>query len=187
MDVRTRRVLVVDQDERWRRVLQRGLAQHGFSVAQAATLRDAGDLVKREDAKAIVLDVAFPDGHGLGLVPEPRHVRPGAALLICTAHGSIAAAVAALRAGTDDFLLKPVTPGEVAASIGHARGGRQRAELPARALVPTAPMSLDRVQWEHLQRVLMDCDWNVSEAARRLGIHRQSLQRKLRQMRPNRP
>lgn len=181
MDAKRRRVLVVDSSHAWRRDLSRGLSQQGVSVSLAATLREGRHLAKREDVDAIVLDVLFPDGYGLRFLPELRCIRPDAALLLCTAHASIAAAVAAIRAGAHDFLVKPITPEHVAASIGHALAALQGGAPPTRSPILATSMSLDRVQWEHLHRILMECDWNISEAARRLGIHRQSLQRKLRQ------
>ncbi len=177
-------VLVIDHYESWRRVLARGLGAHGFMVFGAATVRDARDIVQREDVQAIVLDLQFPDGHGLRLLPELRRVRPDAPVLVCTAHGSIAAAVAAIRAGAHDLLLKPTTVEQVVASLRLALAGQEREQPPVQWVVPPEPMSLDRVHWEHLQRVLMECDWNISEAARRLRIHRQSLQRRLRQRPP---
>ena len=177
-------VLVIDQNESWRQVLVRGLGAHGFTVCRAATVREARDIVKREEVRAIVLDLLFPDGHGLHLLPELRRLRPDAPVLVCTAHGSIAAAVAAIRTGAHDLLLKPTTVEQVVASLRLALAGQERERPPVQWVIPPKPMSLDRVHWEHLQRVLMECDWNISEAARRLRIHRQSLQRKLRQTPP---
>ncbi len=84
--------------------------------------------------------------------------------------------------GANDFLLKPTTADQVGASLRHALGGEQREKVPPEWTILPDPMSLDRIQWEHLQRVLLECDWNISEAARRLRLHRQSLQRKLRHM-----
>ncbi len=180
MDTKRLRVLVIDQNETWRRALLRGLPAHGFSVLLAATLSEGRDLLQREDASAIVLDLLLPEGNGLRFLPELRSIRPEAAFLICTAHGSIAAAVAAMRVGADDFLLKPTTAAHVSVSIRRALDSTDPGRPADSIAVPAAPMPLDRIHWEHLQRVLMECEWNISEAARRLGIHRQSLQRKLR-------
>jgi two-component system response regulator RegA len=175
------RVLVIDESEPWRRALERGLSGHGFSVRAAATLTEGRDLVGREDVDVIVLDLLWT-GPGLRAVPELRAARPEAAMLVCTAHGSVAGAVAAMWAGAHDFLLKPISPEQVATSIERTIEALKGGKPSFGHAVPAAPMPLDRVQWEHIQRVLMECDWNISRAARRLGIHRQSLQRKLRKV-----
>jgi two-component system response regulator RegA len=145
-------------------------------------VREGQEIIEQWKPRGIVLDLALPDAHGLRLLPELRHKHPETALVVCTALGSIAAAVAAMRSGANDFLLKPTTADQIGASLRHAIGGEQREEvLPEWTTLPD-PMSLDRIQWEHLHRVLLECDWNISEAARRLRLHRQSLQRKLRHM-----
>jgi two-component system response regulator RegA len=182
VDWQSPRVLVIDESEPWRRSLERGLPAHGFSVLSAATLSAGRDLVGREDVDVVVLDFQWTDGCGIRILPELRSLRPTAAILVCTAHGSVAAAVAAMWAGAHDFLLKPTSPDQVAASIERTVDALQGGQPSFRDAIPAAPMPLDRVQWEHIQRVLMECDWNISMAARRLGIHRQSLQRKLRKV-----
>jgi len=175
-------VLVIDENETWRRALLRGLSGHGFAVAVAPTWRQGFDLFEREGARVIVLDLLLPDAHGLLAIRELRGLCPDSAVLVCTAHGSIAAAVAAMRAGANDFLVKPTTHDHVAAAIRTTLEGRRGEPRPARDAILATPMPLARVHWEHIHRVLMESDWNVSEAARRLGIHRQSLQRKLRKI-----
>jgi two-component system, response regulator RegA len=181
-------VLVIDESEPWRRTLMRGLARLGFSVLAAATLKQGGGLFGREDFDAIVLDLVWSDGNGLGALADFSSLRPEAAIVVCTAHGSVAAAVAAMWAGAHDVLLKPTNPEQVASSIERTIEALRGGQRPSfRDAIPTSPMPLDRVQWEHIQRVLIECDWNVSRAARQLGIHRQSLQRKLRKVPPLRP
>lgn len=182
MDGRGPCVLVIDENERWRRMLGGSLPRHGFSVSLADTLSEGLELFRREQADAVLLDFVSPDGHGIRILPELRNLRPNVALVICTAHGSIAAAVSAMWAGAHDFLLKPTTADHVATSIRHALEALRGAHPALHAATPAAPMPLDRVHWEHIQRVLIESDWNISRAARRLGIHRQSLQRKLRKL-----
>jgi two-component system response regulator RegA len=174
-------VLVIDENDEWRRVLRRGLSGCGYSVSLATTWQQGRDLARRKGPSAIVLEVLSTGGHGLRALSELRGVCPDAALLVCTSYGSIAAAVAAMRAGARDFLLKPTTPAYVAAAIEDILQARYGEGLPARA-IRAAPMPLDRLHWEHIQRVLMECDWNRTEAARHLGIHRQSLQRLLKKV-----
>jgi two-component system, response regulator RegA len=175
-----RRALVIDEDETWRRALLRGLSGRGLVVLGAPSCRRGIELARYEGPDVVILELQLPDGHGLRVLPRLRRLCPDAAIIICTAYGSIAAAIAAVRAGAHDFLVKPTTIDQVSTAIKNATtflAGRS----PARIEVPSAPMSLARIQWEHIQRVLMESAWNVSEAARRLGIHRQSLQRRLRQ------
>jgi two-component system response regulator RegA len=180
MDRKSVRVLVIDDDPSWRRALAVGLPGHGLSVSLAASLSEGGEILRREHVDAVLLDFVWPDGHGLRILPELRELRPAAALLVCTAHGSIAAAVTAMWGGARDFLIRPTTAEHVATSIRSALQAGPRPAL--RAALPASAMPLDRVHWEHIQRVLIESDWNVSRAARRLGIHRQSLQRKLRKL-----
>ena len=182
MDSDGTRVLVLDRNETWQQRLRRGLVGHGFSVLGARSVREGKEIIEQWEPRGIVLDLALPDAHGLRLLPELRRRHPETALVVCTALGSIAAAVAAMRYGAKDFLLKPTTAEQVGASLRHALGGEQREKVPPEWTILPDPMSLDRIQWEHLQRVLLECDWNISEAARRLRLHRQSLQRKLRHM-----
>jgi two-component system, response regulator RegA len=188
----SRRVLVIDENQIWVRILARSLLLQGLAVAEAATGRRGLELAEREGADAVVLDLRLPDGPGLVFLPRLRELCPDAAILVCSAHGSIATAMAAARGGAHDFLVKPTTPEQVLAAIRDAFGRGPAPPLPAAGAdddgerAAAAPMTLAWVQWEHIHRVLMETSWNVSAAARRLGIHRQSLQRLLRK-RPRLP
>src|SRR5690606_8262375 len=117
-----------------------------------------------------VLDLRLADGSGLSVVPLVREARPDARIVVLTGYGNIATAVAAVKAGAVDYLAKPADADQVEAAL---LAGEDQALPPP----PENPMSADRVRWEHIQRVFEQCDRNVSETARRLKMHRRTLQR----------
>ncbi len=173
-------LLLVEDDANLRKALARALGGRGFTVAAFGTVAEATDHLAAvgangEDGAAprfAVLDLRLPDGSGLDLVPLLLERSPGARAVILTGWGSIATALRALRLGAVDFLAKPVD----VSSLVRALFDEARDEADEREdAIPT----LDQVEWEHLQRVLEESDGNVSLAARRLGLHRRSLQRKL--------
>ena len=164
-----RRVLLVDDDAALRRNMVRLLEREGFVVAAAAGLKEAYEIAADVQPELAVVDLNLKDGHGMELVGGLQAVRPGIRVLVLTGYDSIASSVLALRAGAIGYLPKPVRPAElVAALTGTA----------AEVTDPGAtPMSADRVRWEHIQRVFEQCGRNVSETARRLNMHRRTLQR----------
>lgn len=166
-----RRVLVVDDDERFRPRLAHALARRCGEVRQAAGVQEALAVASTWTPTAAVVDLRMGDGNGADLVARLVADAPGLRAVILTGYGSIATALDAVRRGAWHYLSKPATADAVFAALT----GPCAAPLGDE---PPAP-SLDRVEWEHIQRVMTDTGGNVSEAARRLGLHRRSLQRKL--------
>ena len=178
-----RELLLVEDDLRLRRALARVFQQQGWLVVEAGDLQAAREAGRPTLARAVV-DLRLPDGSGIDLVEPIRRAAPGARIVVLSGWGSIATALEAVRRGASDFLSKPVATdrllravsGEPAAAGPDCDGDADRASVP----------SLDRVEWEHIQRVMVEVDGNVSQAARLLGLHRRSLQRKLSKRPPNR-
>ncbi|MCB9745592.1 MAG: response regulator [Alphaproteobacteria bacterium] len=165
-------VLLVDDDDRLRERMARALRERGYVVHTASGPPQA---LASLDPRVgyVVLDLRMPEGSGLELLAELMERAPELKVLVLTGYGSIATAVEAMRLGALDYLTKPADADMVLAAF--ARGeGPPLAEAPEYE----AP-SLARAEWEHIQRVMEDCGGNVSEAARRLGVHRRTLQRKL--------
>jgi two-component system response regulator RegA len=127
-----------------------------------------------------VIDLRLPSGSGLDVVRLLRRLSPRTVMVVLTGYGSIATALEAVALGAAHYLTKPATIDEILAGFARARpAGEDAAAAEAPASVVPEVLSLARVEWEHINRVLADCEGNVSEAARRLGMHRRSLQRKL--------
>lgn len=169
-------LLLVEDDGNLRKALGRALGGRGFSVAAVASCSEAlAHLAATADDRPVqfaVLDLRLPDGSGLDLVPVLLDRFPAMRIVVLTGWGSIATALRALRLGAVDFIAKPVeVEALVRALLGQTAPGEETDEFP----IPT----LDQVEWEHLQRVLEESQGNISLAARRLGLHRRSLQRKL--------
>jgi two-component system response regulator RegA len=167
-------LLVVDDDEVFRRRLARAFAERGFVVREAADGDAALALAREESPELAVVDLRMPGAGGLEVVRGLREIDPTTRIVVLTGYGSIATAVEAMRLGAVHYVAKPADADDLLAAFA-------RAETSA-AAVPTADAavpSLARVEWEHIQRVLTDCGGNVSQAARLLGLHRRSLQRKL--------
>ncbi|NWH07070.1 MAG: ActR/PrrA/RegA family redox response regulator transcription factor [Alphaproteobacteria bacterium] len=164
-----RSLLIVEDDQALRTRMARALEARGFQVTQAETVA-AGIAVARATPPAFgVIDLRLSDGNGLDVVQAIHATRPEARVIILTGYGNIATAVAAVKYGAIDYLPKPADPDDVVKSL-LARPG----EAPP---PPDNPMSADRVRWEHIQRVYELCGHNVSETARRLNMHRRTLQR----------
>lgn len=166
-----RDLLVVDDDPVLRERLARALRDRGIEVRTAADGDEALECAREQAPAGAVVDLRMPGRSGLELVRELRAIAPETQIVVLTGYGSIATAVEAIRAGAVHYLPKPADADDVLAAF--SQGSRAAAETE-----PAAP-SLARAEWEHINRVLADCDGNVSEAARRLGLHRRSLQRKL--------
>jgi two-component system response regulator RegA len=164
-----RTLLIVDDDEPLCQRLARAMERRGFVVQTAESVAAGTRLASERPPAFAVVDLRLGDGSGLDVVKVIRGSRPGARVVMLTGYGNIATAVAAVKAGAVDYLPKPVDADAV-----------ERALLATDAALPPPPedpMSADRVRWEHIQRVFEQCDRNVSETARRLKMHRRTLQR----------
>jgi two-component system response regulator RegA len=164
-------VLLVEDDERFRERLGRALTSRGCDVRSVATVDEALAAARLESPELAVVDLKLPVGSGLDVVRGLHAIDPTTRIVVLTGYGSIATALESVKLGATHYLTKPVDADQVLAAFE----GREVAQDPPTVEVP----SLARVEWEHIQRILNDCDGNVSQAARLLGIHRRSLQRKL--------
>jgi two-component system, response regulator RegA len=171
-------ILLVDDDATLRERLARALRERGFDVRTAGSADEAMTLVRAESPEMAVLDLKMPGRSGLDLLRDMKEQDPSTKIVILTGYGSIATAVDATKLGAVAYLPKPVDADEVMAAFQRAIG-----DAPSK---PLETPSLARAEWEHINRVLSDCGGNISEAARRLGIHRRSLQRKLQKYPPAR-
>lgn len=166
-----RSVLVVDDDDVFRTRLGKAFADRGFDVRTAASALEALRLAQQDSPEFAVVDLRMPGASGLDVVRELHAIDPASVIVMLTGYGSIATAVEAVRAGAVHYLSKPVDIDQILAAFE----GKSATTPTSAVEVP----SLARVEWEHIQRVLRDCDGNISQAARLLGLHRRSLQRKL--------
>lgn len=170
-------LLVVDDDEAFRTALGSALERKGFSVSLAGGMEAALNLSREKIFEYALVDVRMPGGNGIDLVRALRALDEGTRIVVLTGYGTIANAVEAMRAGAFDYLTKPVHAAACTrALLGTSANEGSSEDVP----------SLDRVEWEYLNRVLSDCGGNLSEAARRLRMHRRSLQRKLGKLPPMR-
>ena len=163
-----RSLLLLDDDQALRTRLGRALESRGFQVTTAGSVAEATEALRTHQPAFAVLDMRLNDGNGLKVVEAIRERREDARIVMLTGYGAIATAVAAVKAGAVDYLSKPADADDVVKAL-LATGDSPEP--------PENPMSADRVRWEHIQRVYELCDHNVSETARRLGMHRRTLQR----------
>ncbi len=168
-DVQGARLLIVDDDRPFLHRLERAMEKRGFDTVSAETVADAIAKVKAQPPAYAVVDMRLGDGSGLDVIAELQARRPDARAIILTGYGNIATAVTAVKLGAVDYLAKPADADEIYAAL--TQKPDEKAELPEN------PMSADRVRWEHIQRIYELCDRNVSETARRLNMHRRTLQR----------
>ena len=162
-------ILLLDDDEPFLRRLAKAMEKRGFDVETAGTVTAGRAIASARPPAYAVVDLRLEDGNGLDVVEVLRDKRPDAKIVVLTGYGAIATAVAAVKIGAVDYLSKPAD----ATDIVNALLARSD-DLPP---PPENPMSADRVRWEHIQRVYELCDRNVSETARRLNMHRRTLQR----------
>jgi two-component system response regulator RegA len=162
-------LLVLDDDIPLRTRLGRALEARGFEVTLVGSVAEAVEAVKQHAPAFAVLDLRLEDGNGLQVVETIQTERPDARVVMLTGYGNIATAVAAVKAGAVDYLAKPADADDVVRALLAASG-----QSPS---PPENPMSADRVRWEHIQRVYELCGHNISETARRLNMHRRTLQR----------
>lgn len=162
-------LLLVDDDEIFLNRLARAMEKRGFDVTRALSVAEARAAVQVKAPAFAVVDLRLEDGNGLDVVDALREARENVRIVVLTGYGAIATAVAAIKMGAIDYLAKPADADDVTrALLSHGE------TLPP---PPEQPMSADRVRWEHIQRVYEQCDRNVSETARRLHMHRRTLQR----------
>ncbi len=164
-----RTLLLVDDDRLFVTRLARAMEQRGYVVRAAESVADGLAEVDAEPPAFAVVDMRLKDGNGLSVIARLKERRPDARSVILTGYGNIASAVNAVKMGAVDYLAKPADADEIHAALA-AQGG-------VKPDLPENPMSADRVRWEHIQRVYELCDRNVSETARRLQMHRRTLQR----------
>ncbi len=162
-------LLIVDDDKPFLTRLARAMEGRGFQVATAESVDEAVLAVRANPPAYAVVDMRLGDGNGLDVVAAIREKREDARIVILTGYGNIATAVTAVKLGAIDYLSKPADADDIFAALTRTGGER--------AAPPENPMSADRVRWEHIQRVYEMCERNVSETARRLNMHRRTLQR----------
>lgn len=162
-------LLIVDDDGPFLRRLARAMEVRGFVVETAESVAEGVAKTKANPPQYAVVDLRLGDGNGLDVIEAIRQKRDDTHIVVLTGYGNIATAVTAVKLGALDYLAKPADADDVYAALTQRPG--EKAE------VPENPMSADRVRWEHIQRVYEMCERNVSETARRLNMHRRTLQR----------
>lgn len=162
-------LLLLDDDTIFTNRIARALEGDGFTVKTLESMAYAMVSLEKYAPDFAVVDIRLPDGNGLDFVERLLTLNPQARVIVLTGYGSIATAVAAIRLGAFDYLEKPATPEQLFSTLTRTEDQKP--------LPPENPMSADRVRWEHIQRIFETCDRNVSETARRLSMHRRTLQR----------
>lgn len=180
-------VLLVDDDDVFRSRLARAFSRRGYDVRGAPGAEEALALAREESPELAVVDLRMPRRSGLELLRDLKDLDPTTRVVVLTGYGSIATAVEAVRLGATNYVPKPADVDDILLAF-------ERGEAPPLATIAAddaedverfAAPSLARAEWEHINRVLADSGGNISEAARRLGIHRRSLQRKLQKYPPS--
>ncbi|MGA3302109.1 MAG: ActR/PrrA/RegA family redox response regulator transcription factor [Methylovirgula sp.] len=162
-------LLIVDDDRPFLSRLSRAMEMRGFIVTSAQSVAEGLAAIAKEAPAFAVIDMRLADGNGLDVISELKAKRPDARAIILTGYGNIVTAVTAVKLGAFDYIAKPADADEIYSALMATR--HDKAELPEN------PMSADRVRWEHIQRIYELCGRNVSETARRLNMHRRTLQR----------
>ena len=178
------RLLLTDDDEIFRERLGRALRERGYDVVTAASHAAAMEAARAQPPAFAVVDLRMPGESGLELVGELHALHAETRIVVLTGYGSIASAVDALHRGAHDYLSKPADADEIIAALLGQKPAGQGARGVRPSAPPHPPPSLARAEWEHMTRILADCGGNVSEAARRLGITRRTLQLKLKKYPP---
>ena len=168
-DFKDNSLLIVDDDNPFRERLARAMEKKGFTVSQAQGVKVGIEAVKSKKPAFAVVDLRLGDGNGLEVVKEIQTSNPESRIIMLTGYGNIPTAVAAIKEGAIDYLAKPADADDVEKAL--------LANPKTKAQPPENPMSADRVKWEHIHRVFELCNRNVSETARRLKMHRRTLQR----------
>ena len=162
-------LLIVDDDNPFRERLARAMEKKGFKVSQAESVKKGISSIKQQKTSFAVVDLRLGDGNGLEVVKEIQKSNSKSRVIMLTGYGNISTAVAAIKQGAIDYLAKPADADAVEKAL--------LADPNEKAAPPENPMSADRVKWEHIHRVFELCNRNVSETARRLKMHRRTLQR----------
>jgi two-component system response regulator RegA len=165
-------LLLVDDDVTFAGVLREALEARGFEVRVAHSVPEGVATAQSDPPEYAVVDLKMPGPSGLELVHRLQQLDENTRIVMLTGYASVATAVEAIKLGAVHYLAKPVDADEIVAAFERERGD-------ADVEPPTRPMSVDRLEWEHIQKVLTECGGNISETARRLGMHRRTLQRKL--------
>ena len=168
-DFEDKSLLIVDDDNPFRDRLARAMEKKGFLVSQAEGVEKGIDLIKSKKPAFAVVDLRLGDGNGLEVVKELQVSNSNCKIIMLTGYGNIPTAVAAIKQGAIDYLAKPADADDVEKAL--------LADPNKKAQPPENPMSADRIKWEHIHRVFELCNRNVSETARRLKMHRRTLQR----------
>ncbi|MDQ5958933.1 MAG: two-component system, response regulator RegA [Pseudomonadota bacterium] len=165
-------LLLVDDDDAFRRVLARAMDRRGYAVTAAADVAAALTAAQLQPPEFAVVDLKMPGDSGLVLIEKLIELDPNTRIVMLTGYASIATAIEAIKLGATHYLAKPVDADEVVAALNKVEGESS-------LYVSDSPLSVDRLEWEHIQRVLAEHDGNVSATARALKMHRRTLQRKL--------
>ena len=168
-DYKDKSLLIVDDDNPFRERLSRAMEKKGFVVTQAESVKKGIDSLKITKPAFAVIDLRLNDGNGLEVVKEIQNLNNNSRIIMLTGYGNIPTAVAAIKHGAIDYLAKPADADDVEKAL--------LADPKSKAQPPENPMTADRVKWEHIHRVFELCNRNVSETARRLKMHRRTLQR----------
>ena len=168
-DFADKTLLIVDDDNPFRDRLARAMEKKGFKTIQAASVNEGITKAKNSPPTFAVVDLRLGDGNGLEVVQEIQNIKKDSKIVVLTGYGNIPTAVAAVKAGAIDYMPKPADADDVENAL--------LAKPESKAAPPQNPMSADRVKWEHIHRVFELCNRNVSETARRLKMHRRTLQR----------
>jgi len=166
-----KRLLLVDDDEAFLGALSKALARRGYEILPATSIADALDQALASVPPFAVIDLKLEQESGLDLIPRLREINPDMTIVVLTGYASIATAVTAIKRGASDYLCKPVKAGEVARALS--------CDFSEPGDDDFSPMSVERIEWEHIQKVLKENDGNISATARSLGMYRRTLQRKL--------
>ncbi|TQV80120.1 response regulator transcription factor [Exilibacterium tricleocarpae] len=169
-------LLIIDDDEVFTRVLSRALGRRGYHIVTAANGTDAIAALEEQAVDKAIVDLKIARESGLQLIPTLKQVQPSLAIVMLTGYSSITTAVEAIKLGAVNYLCKPADTDEILAAFDAVGGNPDTA-------ITHRPPSVDRLEWEHIQKVLAEHDGNISATARALGMHRRTLQRKL-QKRP---
>ncbi|MET1256177.1 response regulator transcription factor [Aliikangiella maris] len=165
-------IIIIDDDLTYREVLSRSLIRYGCNVRHFPHPEQASACIEQNPQPIILLDLKLEADSGLRWIKKIKQLNLQCRIILLTGYASISTAVEAIKLGADDYLAKPITAREILSQINKDESGENTP-------INTQPMSVERLEWEHIQKVLMDNDGNISAAARSLGMHRRTLQRKL--------